>query len=721
MSTIPHSTLITRLVQKRLTFPTVLAKWDNRGRTAARQLDAALISIGFKLSKDLLTYIGDAMPVDTFAAASLLIEGVQQLVGDNVKHNVYFRDFPKNVPDTLEFWGGLLARYYEDTGTTTSNLLDFPTYGSYQHTYEEMVAGHARFKPKTGSVQLKTINLGRTVDEELVALYTDLAGSRVPLNPEDRSLLEQLYTADFRDDSITPPVRENRAIVNALRLTAGRIVQVDSPVDVLRIAAHLSGGDVTLTESTKFKSFKRPMRRLLMGTLNLSLVGQSDRVEEITRYREEFKRLSERLHPNEFHSKLYPAAVKLFAYAHGNVQIKTWANQVHTSIQDGRLAVAIRLLSEKPGYLIRNLDKIARESNDVQFGKLADAVKDHVGSVSGRVLISLSEHLDNRRAKAACRLFVNRSGGAWATPDTLEALAAKRIDQLQFVLWKEISRRIPIKDALLIDPIIETVAIPVSEKTKSEGFRILPRGSVFGLDPTKDVLRFFLYWHEKTQRTDFDLSAMLYDKDFNMIQHLSYTRLTGQGAVHSGDITSAPNGASEFIDLLLSQIPTEAAFIVPTINHFAGDTFAACKSCFFGFMSRDLAEKGKPFEAATVQLRFDLCGDKKVGVPMVFFRDTDGSFKAKWLDLYLNGQLYGNRVENNKYSAALLAKSLVNRRYLTMGRLLDIYRDKAKRTIKVGGKLPTKGATYIGLERPEGIPADAEVFTLDNLKALIPA
>ncbi len=712
-----NTDLVTKLIQKRLTFPTLSAPAGN-SRTLARQLDCALMQVGFKLSRSLIAYLGGLDFASAIKASSLLLDSVKKLVGDHVAHNTYFKDFPKNVPDTLEFWSGLLIKFYWETGTLTNNLLDFPEYGTCQHTYEEMLAAHERFKPK--NLKLKVINLGKTEDQELRALCAYLVGSPVPLNVEDRALLETLYKAGFIEiDGVEIPVRENRAILNGVRLAAGvTSINVDTLTDVLRIAAYLSGGDVTLTEKLKLKSFSRPIRRALVGAIDNVLDKSPEKIEDINNRKEEFKRLAERLHPFEF-VKRYPAAVKAFQFASGDLKVLTWGHKVQSALAGGKMTKAINLLAEKPGYLVRSIDQIARASSDSQFTNLTDALKENLSRVSGRVILSVIEHLDNRKLKSTYRLFVNKQGKGFATDKGLEPLAAGRINRIQKLLWAELAGRVPVTDVLAIDDRLNTVAVPISEKSKSEGFRVLPRGSTFALDSTKSLLRFFCYWKQKAERTDYDLSVAFYDKDFQSLGHGSYTSLSGTGYRHSGDMTSAPNGASEFIEIDLKGINENICYVVPTINIFSGETFANCAESFFGFMTMAPAEKGKPFEPQAVEMKFDLRGDNKVGVPLVFAR-TESGFEAKWLDLYAKGSFWGNRVETTKFSTALLAKSLVNRQYLTLDRLLQLYRDKAKKVVTLTGK-PIKNLTYIGLERPEGLAADAKVYTLDSLKSLIPA
>jgi hypothetical protein len=62
-------------------------------------------------------------------------------------------------------------------------------------------------------------------------------------------------------------------------------------------------------------------------------------------------------------------------------------------------------------------------------------------------------------------------------------------------------------------------------------------------------LRFFTYWRQTNRRTDYDLSVLLLDDEFHTAGQVSWTNYHHDGVVHSGDITDATNGATEFIDV----------------------------------------------------------------------------------------------------------------------------------------------------------------------------
>jgi hypothetical protein len=256
------------------------------------------------------------------------------------------------------------------------------------------------------------------------------------------------------------------------------------------------------------------------------------------------------------------------------------------------------------------------------------------------------------------------------------------------------------------------VALPLSERSTPAGFGVMPRGSVVPV--AGDRLRFFVYWREAATRTDFDLSALLLDDDFTPVGHLAWTHLMWDCAVHSGDITEAPEGASEFIEFELPKV--QARYIVPQVNVYAGEGFDEVAESFFGFMERDGDQRGHPYEPRTVRMKSDLRGAGRIALPLVFSRDDDGGWAATWMHLFLRGASTFNMVETNKLSMTLLVRSILGRRFLTVGDLVALMGPHTTVVPEDG-----RPVTYIGIECPDGLPDGSEVITLDRLAALVPA
>ncbi|WP_312888400.1 hypothetical protein [Nonomuraea rhodomycinica] len=676
------------------------------GEVAARQLDAALLSVGFTCSPALLDRLGKLRGETVVDLGVRVLAAVRHLVGDHVRHNAYFIDFPRNVPDTMEFWVGLLREALLDpvaaahVPPTTLNLLALPGYGRYQHTYADLLAAHAELIPLAGD-RVTVLELGADLESEARALYFSLAGSEAPLAAED---LEALHTlaAFCADEPERVPVRENRAVINQVRLAAGRPLLVDTVTDVLRLACGASGGDVTLTAPTRFRSFRRPERRALLQALDR--VAAPAKLADVPRHREQWKRLGERLHPHEYPQ--FPRAAQVFEVARGVRRAPSLDSRVEAALSAGRTGDAVELLERAPGALLRRLDHLLRTGTDP--GGVLDAAERAAATASGRVLLSLREHLQNRLALAPGRVFVNRRGRAWTTADTRTRLEEDVVARATAVLDEEITRRLPDPGALVVDPEVLDVALPLSGKPVAPGLGMLPRGSLSRVDG--ELLRFFVHWRQAARRTDYDLSALMLDASYGDAEHVSWTNYGNDFAEYSGDLTEAAGGASEFIDIRLAR--ATRPIIIPQVHIYAGEAFDEAAEAFFGYMTREAEQEGMPFEPRTVRMKSDLRGAGRVALPLAFLRGDDGAWRVKWLHLYLKGHPGFNQVEGSRVTSSLLVRSIVERDQLRVGYLAGLLRSKGS---------ASGHTTYIGFQAPADLPEGARVYTPATLHELIPA
>jgi len=696
----------------------------------ARQLDVVLMDAGFKADRSILLSLRRLSSSEAHSLGSALTKAALQTVGGMVRHNVYFRSFPKNVPDTLEFWGDLMGRSGVNLPFNKVNLLTLKGYGKYQHTYEEMVEAHGEKLQVSGN-SLRVLTAGGTLDEEGLRLYRMLAGSTVPLSEGDMAYLKDLaeiYVGSPGSD-VEMPIREVKATVNAIRANKGMKVDVGSPTDVLRLAISLSGGDVSMVEKTKFKSFPKRVRRVLMSGLE-EVSGSNDSLAMVLQYSEQWKRLGEKIHPHEFRG--HDNAKAVFSTARGEGNVVSYASRLESAFVGFKGVKAkwrgeakwkgekdlILVLSQNPGSMFRNLDRALTAG--VRVESLIPVLQASVGKVSGRVLISLHEHLTNRLMETPARMFRNRAGKAWVCDENRSVLLAKDVAPILTLLETEIARRLPSIPNLVVETEARGIALPLSEKNKGTGFGVLPRGS--RIPVTNEILRFFCYWKEKGTRTDYDLSVLLLDCNFNVVSHCSWTSLRDNAMVqmvHSGDITSAPQGASEFVDVDLRRLGSNVAYIVPQVNVFAGESFEEAAESFFGFMERvggKTIEKtrGLPFEPATVRAKSEMRGKGKVALPVMFARDSDApsGWSGVWSHVYLNGSVNCNMAERNGRQTGMMLRGSVLRNYFTVGRLADMLMAKSR-------KDETVGVTYIGLQAPPDLKVE-KTYTQVNFIELIP-
>jgi hypothetical protein len=713
------------IIQKTLRVPASTGAAGD-GTPVARQLDAALLDVGFSASRELLEHVGALAPAPAMELAATVVSAVRRLVGDHVRHNAYFIGFPDDVPDTVEFWTDRLrAAVLTGGGTATEaqlrdavvsggvGLLSLPGYGTYQHTYAELLAAHDDLITAAGD-RVTLLRLGDTAGVEAERLYLALAGSVTPLGEADLAILSELAVACV--DGAQPaaiPVRENRAVLNGIRLVLGRpLVAVDTTTDVLRLACQVSDGDASLMTPTRFRAFRRPERRMLLAALNEVVGASPDKLSDVVRYAERWKRLGERLHPHEYGQ--WPHAQQVFAVARGERRVRTLAGRAEAAIRAEAIGPAAAVLSAAPGLLLRSADRLLRSAPAAERAAVVEAVTGALGSASGRVLLSLREHVGNRLTPASARMYASRSRTAWVGPDHRPPLPAGLVAELSSLLDAEIGARLPEPARpLLVDPEVLDVALPLSGKAAEGGFAVLPRGSRASV--SGELLRFFTYWRQASRRTDYDLSVLLLDDDFHSAGQVSWTNYHHDGVVHSGDVTDAPNGATEFIDVPLT---ARGRYVVPQVNIYAGESFDEIAESMFGYQTRTREQLGAPFEARTVRARSHLRGQGRVALPMVFARDEQG-WQAVWLHLYLRGRPSFNRVEANTFTTADRVRALLERRYLTVSYLVDRWRGRAEVTTW-DGRVPDEPVTYIGIAAPEGLPEGSETLTLDRLHELIP-
>jgi len=469
---------------------------------------------------------------------------------------------------------------------------------------------------------------------------------------EDRTAITVLIdrfwprSAEWLPDRI--PARESRAIVLAAAVQHGWFEplgrHIDSATDVLRLLCALMGGDPGLRGRLPHRTgLPRQVRRALLAALDRLALPYL--VEDLLRYGEAWKRMAEVLHPHEFHRR-YPDAALAFAVVRGTrlergtpmadalleraaaypevlylkgvrLRARTFAGRVEAVLRADP-AEALDLLARRPGELLRRTADLARR---VPADALAEAVRAAAPRVSPAVLIATLGRL--RTPPGGARMFLPRGGMAkiWVEPDTREALPGTTVAAVSAVLAGELlcraSALAPIERALLDEELTDLLA-PVAERSASASLVRLPRGSVRPI-PDADRIRLFLHWVQpEAVRVDLDLSVALFDERWRFIGLCDYTnlRLDGDAAVHSGDLTSAPEplGASEFVDLDVPALRAVGGrYVVPVVFSFTGVPFHHLVRGFAGFME---TPEGL-FEPLAVRQRFDLTGPGKIHVPLV--------------------------------------------------------------------------------------------------------
>jgi hypothetical protein len=140
---------------------------------------------------------------------------------------------------------------------------------------------------------------------------------------------------------------------------------------------------------------------------------------------------------------------------------------------------------------------------------------------------------------------------------------------------------------------------------------------------------------------DLDLSAVFYDEGWNELGSVTWYNLRqaalGRDTVqrygwavrpekrkedayscHSGDVTSAPDGASEFIDIDIGRaLEAGVRYALMTVHGFTRQNFCDLPECFAGWMLRDKPQSGEVYDPRTVEDRADLAMEARSGVPLI--------------------------------------------------------------------------------------------------------
>jgi hypothetical protein len=235
----------------------------------------------------------------------------------------------------------------------------------------------------------------------------------------------------------------------------------------------------------------------------------------------------------------------------------------------------------------------------------------------------------------------------WTEPERREPIPAGAIDAVRAIVDGELSRRaarLGRFDVAVLDAALAQVPAPMRERAASAEFAGWPRGSIRAL-PGVPVLRLFLHWQDTAaSRVDLDLSCAFFDAGWRRLGHCDYTalRFGDDGAVHSGDLTSAPgpSGATEFLDLRVERLAELGVrYAVPVVLSFNAVPFELLTEAFAGLMLP--LDGGAQFAAGRVEQRFDLRGDARMLLPMVVDLADQ---RLLWTDLTLPGHGYGHSV-----------------------------------------------------------------------------
>ena len=514
-------------------------------------------------------------------------------------------------------------------------------------------------------VRLKVLELGDK--EDFNSIFTRLLSAKTSISESDRNDVEWfIKTYNNKVFNFTPseiPLKENVAYYIGCLMTNNIEVEsqikkyVKTATDVLRIAVAISEGDISLAENTRFKNISKRNRRLLLQTLE----NIGDITEDMLRYKNRWKRLGEKLHPFEY-KKQFPKCFEAFDVIRNDKPFETFNSKVEKSLSQKNIAFTSSLLKTRPGEFARRLDNLIRLSDNPE--SIFSEFKDVASKVSTPVLLQVRTHFKERNIKRRLRFFFPKGniGKVRAVDNELPLIDQEISDKLVSVCDEALIERFSNYKPLgkvYIDENLKNYTVPFAQRSASKSLKTISRGSKIDL-PDGDTIRFFIYWKDGNSRTDLDLSALALDEDSRFVMTIAYYNLKELGGYHSGDITSAPDGASEFIDIEISKcLKKGIRYILMCVNSYTNQPYCDLPVCFAGFMVRQFPDSGEIYDPLTVKNKFDLTANTRIAIPLIIDLYDLCDRKVIWTDMSLKGNpSANNNVHNNMSSITIINKSM---------------------------------------------------------------
>lgn len=615
-----------------------------------------------------------------------LIPVLEKIVGADVKYIPTYPNFPEQVMEMSEAELYLNA-YLHYVSAVMNDLIGTPT---FLPQYEEKVRPH--FNEKT-----KYIVLTSAVEEDILTkVFPALLSTNTSISETDKNILDFIARTyknkvkDFIPDNI--PQKEQLAYLAGLGLKYGIDLEnsVKTATDVLRIAVAMSEGDVSLGGKILFKRFSRKERRFLLSLLDK--IKNPD--EDIKRHAVKWVRLGEILHPGEYRTR-FKRAYQAFKVARGEKDVQTFYAKVETALLTGDITTAVTLLKKRPGEFARKLDRLLR-TYPTHSSNIIKAFDEVAGDIATPVLLQVKTHFKFREEHENLDLFFPKGSVSkfFIAERSLIPIDKGVCEEIIKVIDDHLLQRFSDLEPLgkvFVDPNLAKINLPFSQRSASESKRLLTRGSRYPFNGNARVIRFFVHWKNLPKKTsnlgeyrlhgqgwsgghrvDIDLSAVMYDEDWAKLGHISYTNLKAAYSVHSGDITDAPKGAAEFIDIDIKKALEDGVrYVVMVVYSYTGQPFEIIPECYAGWMERKFLNKGKIFEPKTVKNKITLTGDKKSTNPLVIDLKTR---EVIWVDMNLNtSKAYLQNVEFTEPGINYLGRTITSMKRTTYYDLLSLH------------------------------------------------
>jgi len=565
---------------------------DNR--IAVATVQSHLMQWGYMLDQDAFTELSksDLSFIENFN--NEVITYLKDVMGGKHNFQPLYKNFPQEVMSKSDFelyFNAIL--HYWSNGTWEPSTVE----------YEKPI----KFE------KIKYTMIGYATPERFARIFTDLVSINQSLTPQDLAIVK--WFASSGEKLVFPaqiPFKENLCTLAAMGIEG---LPVKTPTDVLRIAVHLSGGDISLpkvpykkvrlsrwsrTKSDNpervkfmFKKFTRKERKYLLALLENTNCDPREMVLKDQRW----VRLGEILHPAEYKAQ-YPKTALAF-HKIRNEKVKSWYAQLNDAFRKD-LESGLKVLSQRPGEFSRRIDWLVR-TYPKDLVLIMNYLSEVLKGTSNKVLFEVYSHFEDRLEPKNNR-YVQIKGARKKTQlPSLPALPGKLVEGIHRRLFETLKEKFATLPALgncWIDEELRKIPLPTNMRSMNFSTKPKIRGQRIPLNnPDAKVVRPFVHWMDKNGSEDLDLSVTFVGRRTEV---LNFHNLRVGQSIHSGDVRHRRGPCAEYIDIdMADAIANGFQYAVIDVRNFNGRGLKTVETRF-GIMEREYPECNKTWLPETI-------------------------------------------------------------------------------------------------------------------------
>lgn len=581
----------------------------------AYTVQAELMQLGYMLDEQAFSCLQKLTNEEVIRYHDEVVSYARYIKGDGAYRPLY-SGFPQQVMELSDielFWNAIC--HYASNGTWVPNAYTEARPTAFEHP----------------SYKVLTV----CCEGDFMRIFADILSVNQSITPMDKEAL-QWFVAKYSDRpgflDLLPreiPFKENISFLLSV-VPVGCINY--TLTDILRMATHLSGGDVSLSDSTKFH-LTGSMRRRVMQMLEHYVTRQKERtgerflmsLEDMKHHRRQWLALLTHIHADSKpFRKAFPEAQRIVNLIRWHEdRIPTWNSKVENTAD---IDEQLRLLCQRPGELARRLNGLLK-SNIGTIGNVGTIILWGVGgilnafasvapSISNKVLFELFSYFEGRRKSRTRAIYIKGKRKPVVLP-VQEALPEALVDEVQRIITDAICSKFaawPAMGDVVIDEQLKNIPLPTNMRTVSPTDTPVVRGTRLPINGKADsTIRFYVHWHDTSGTEDLDLSAtfigmgkmarVAWNSYFIMRANRSYGLHifnTDCIAIHSGDVRHRKGDCAEYIDLIPSRALAEGyRYVIVDVRNFNNRTLKSLTPSF-GYMEREHPEANPQWVPATV-------------------------------------------------------------------------------------------------------------------------